>query len=88
MLKPDDGIRLEAADWSPWRFWPSLGYMGFTSPTLTVQVSVMEAVGLGLASNFLGLCIFFGKESILQVALDLIDPTSVLAYQGHQQAIA
>ena len=32
---------------------------------LTVQVSVVEAVGLGLASNPLGLCIFFGKNSIL-----------------------
>ena len=49
---------------------------------LTVQVSVVEAVGFGLASNSLGLCVFFGKDSILQVALDLIDPTSVLAYQG------
>ena len=55
---------------------------------LTVQVSVVEAVGLGLASNPLGLCIFLGKDLVLQVALDLVDPTSVLAYQGHQQAIA
>ena len=54
---------------------------------LTVQISVVEEVGLGLASNPLGLCIFFGKDSILQVALDLVDPTSILAYQGHQQAI-
>ena len=55
---------------------------------LTVQVSIMEAVGLSLASNSLGLYIFFGKDSIFQVALDLVDPASVLAHQGHQQAIA
>ena len=56
--------------------------------SLAVQVSVVEEVGLGLASNSLSFCIFFGKDSILQVALDLVDPTSVLAYQSHQQAIA
>ena len=55
---------------------------------LTVQVSVVEAVGLGLASNPLGVCIFFGEGLVLEVALDLVDPASVLAYQGHQQAIA
>ena len=55
---------------------------------LTVQVSVVEAVGLGLASNSLGVCIFFGKDLVLEVALDLVDQASVLAYQGQQQAIA
>ena len=55
---------------------------------LTVQVSIAEAVGLGLASNPLGVCIFLGKDLVLQVALDLVDPAGVLAYQGHQQAIA
>ena len=55
---------------------------------LTVQVSVVEAVGLGLASNPLGLCILLGEDSILQVAFDLVDPSSVLVNQGHQQAIA
>ena len=40
---------------------------------LTIQVSVMEAVGFGLAINSLSLCIFFGKDSTLQVVLDLID---------------
>ena len=55
---------------------------------LTVQVSVVEAVRLGLASNSFGFSIFFGEDSILQVVLDLVDPTSVLAYQGQQQAIA
>ena len=55
---------------------------------LTVQVSVVEAVELGLASYPLSVCIFFGEDSVLQVVLDLVDPTSVLAYQGHQQAIA
>ena len=54
---------------------------------LTVQVSVVEAVGLGLASNSLSFCIFFGEDSILQVALDVVDPTSVLAYQGRNAAI-
>ena len=54
---------------------------------LTVQVSVVEAVRLGLASNSFGFSVFFGKDSILQVILDLVDPTGVLAYQGHQQAI-
>ena len=34
---------------------------------LTVQVSVVEEVGLGLASNPLGVCIFFGKDLVLQV---------------------
>ena len=55
---------------------------------LTVQVCVVEAVGLGLASNSLGLCIFLGKDLVLQVALDLVDPASVLACQGQQQEIA
>ena len=55
---------------------------------LMVQVSIVEAVGLGLASDSLGLCIFFGKDSILLVALDLVDLAGVLAHQGHQQAIA
>ena len=53
-----------------------------------VQVSFVEAVGLGLASDPLGVCIFFRKGLVLEVALDLIDPASVLAYQGQQQAIA
>ena len=55
---------------------------------LTVQVSVVEAVGLGLASNPLGICIFLGKDLALQVALDLVDPAGVLVYQGQQQAVA
>ena len=55
---------------------------------LTVQVSVMEAVGLGLASNPLGVRILFGEDLVLQVALDLVDPTGVLTCQGQQQAIA
>ena len=56
--------------------------------SLAVQVSVVEVVGLGPASNSLGLCVFFGEGSVLQVVLDLVDPTSVLSYQGQQQAIA
>ena len=32
---------------------------------LTVQVSIVEAVGLGLASNSLGICIFLGKDLAL-----------------------
>ena len=51
---------------------------------LTVQILVVEAVGLGLASNSFGFSIFFGEDSILQLVLDLVDPSSVLAYQGHQ----
>ena len=48
---------------------------------LTVQVSIVEAVGLGLASNPLGVCVFFGEGSVLEVALDLVDPARVLAHQ-------
>ena len=55
---------------------------------LTVQVLVVEAIGLGLASNPLDVCIFFGKDLVLQVTLDLVDRANVLAYQGQQQAIA
>ena len=55
---------------------------------LTIHVSVVEAVVLGLASNSLSFCIFLGEDSILEVGLDLVDPTSVLAYQGHQQVSA
>ena len=69
-------------------------YLGGDAPqrnpigALTVQVSVVEAVGLGLASNSFGICILFGKDLVLQVTLDLVDPAGVLAHQGQQQAIA
>ena len=56
--------------------------------TLTVEVSVVEAVGLGLASNSLGVCIFFGEDFVLQVTLDLVDPSGVLSCQSQQQAVA
>ena len=42
-LEPDGGIRLEAADWNPWRFWPSLGYMGFISPTMAMNKRIAAA---------------------------------------------
>ena len=51
---------------------------------LSIQVPVVEAVGLGLASNPLSLCIVLGEDSVLQVVLDLVDPRSVLTYQGQQ----
>ena len=54
---------------------------------LTVEVSVVEAVGLGLASNSLGVCIFFGEDLVLQVALDLVDPTGVLTCQGQARCM-
>ena len=56
--------------------------IAFRVGALTVQVSVVEAIGLGLASNPLGVCIFFGKDLVLEVTLDLVDPAGVLAYQG------
>ena len=54
---------------------------------LTIQVSVVEAVGLGPASDSLGVCTFFGEDLVLEVALDLVNPTGVLSCQGQQQAI-
>ena len=46
-------------------------YLGRDAPqrnpigALTLQVSVVEAVGLGLASNPLSFCIFLGENSVL-----------------------
>jgi hypothetical protein len=45
-----------------------------------VQVSLVEEVGLGLASHSFSFCIFFREDSIQQIVLDLVDPTSVLAH--------
>ena len=47
---------------------------------LVVQVPLVEAVGLGLVSNSFSFCIFFREVSTLQVVLDLVDRTSVLAH--------
>ena len=40
-----------------------------------IQVPVMEAVGLGLASDPLSFCVFLGEDLALQVVLDLVDST-------------
>ena len=55
---------------------------------LPVQVTIMEAVVLGLARNALRFRVVRGEGSLLDVVLELHDPGRDLVCHGQQQACA